>query len=90
MNSIVLIQSQFLFTVGEEEPNVGPVVKLWDLKQWEHKNEPFCKVLSRVSVRRAKTTPPLAISIAAAQTMDLVCVGESFWRFYDMDQSLLK
>jgi hypothetical protein len=76
LNSITLVQSQYIFTVGEEDENSGPIVKLWDLKQWENKNEPVCKVTSRISIGRGKNIPPPAVSIAVAITLDLVCVGK--------------
>ncbi|KAI6224384.1 Vacuolar protein sorting-associated protein 11-like protein [Aphelenchoides fujianensis] len=73
LNGIALIQ-RFLFTIGEEEPNAGPVLKLWDLSRWE-RNEPFCKVISRLSVGKSKQSPPAAVSIAVGATLDLVVVG---------------
>ncbi|KAI6175400.1 putative RING finger protein R06F6.2in [Aphelenchoides bicaudatus] len=75
LTAMCLVQSRFLFTVGEDEENAGASIKLWDLGQWANKDEPSCKVLSKLAFGRSKTTPSPAVSIAAAETMDLVCIG---------------
>ncbi|KAI6197950.1 Vacuolar protein sorting-associated protein 11-like protein [Aphelenchoides besseyi] len=73
LNGITLIQ-RFLFTVGEEEENSGPLVKMWDLKRWE-RDEPFCKVISRLTVGKSKLPTPTAVSISVGADLSLVTVG---------------
>ncbi|KAI6181620.1 Vacuolar protein sorting-associated protein 11-like protein [Aphelenchoides besseyi] len=73
LNGITLIQ-RFLFTVGEEEDNSGPLLKMWDLKRWE-RDEPFCKVISRLTVGKSKLPTPTAVSISVGADLSLVTVG---------------
>lgn len=79
-----LVQSRFLFTIGEDEKEAGTVLKFWDLNQWANKDEPFRKDLGRLVFGRSKSTPSPALSVAASETMDLICVGKCFKNIENM------
>lgn len=63
-----------LVTVGEDEPGVNPVVKVWNLDKLDKQGHPVCLRISR-AIPNNKPTPATALSVY--DNLNLMAVGFS-------------
>lgn len=63
-----------LVTVGEDEPGINPVVKVWNLDKLDKQGHPMCVRISR-AIPHNKPTPATALSVY--DSLNLMAVGFS-------------
>uniref|UniRef100_A0A915D1B4 PEP5/VPS11 N-terminal domain-containing protein n=1 Tax=Ditylenchus dipsaci TaxID=166011 RepID=A0A915D1B4_9BILA len=69
------LTANLVTSIGYDEPDV-PVLKIWDLSQWE-RSFPLCKVNSRINVGKKTLGASQACAVAVSSFNNFIAVGFS-------------